>query len=128
MDCSICFDELKESKHTLSCNHHFHSHCINTWINSFHWKCPLCRADIVKIELKEFKEDNISFFKDDVEYTVNKDVFFQVLNNLDTIPYQDNPIRKKYYYTISALILFSLIQYDNNAEKSINDIKKFLNL
>ena len=127
MDCSICFDEINENKHTLSCNHNFHSHCINKWIDSFHWKCPLCRADIVKIELKEFKEDNISFLKDDIEYTVNKDIFFEVLNNLDMIPYQENPIIKKYYYSISALILFSLIRYNNNVEKSITDIKIFLN-
>jgi hypothetical protein len=126
MDCSICFDEICENKHTLSCNHNFHSHCINTWINSFHWKCPLCRADVVRIELKEFKEDSILVSKDDVEYTVNKDVFFQVLNSLDMIPYQDNSTFKKYYYSISGLILFSLIQY-NNVEKSIEDIKKFLN-
>lgn len=126
MECVICFDEIKESKHTLSCNHHFHSHCISEWINSFHWKCPLCRADAVKIELKEFKDDNILFFKDNIEYSIKKDDFFKVLNNLDTIPYQDHPISKKYYYSISALIFFSLIR-NNDVEKSINEIKNYLN-
>lgn len=125
MDCSICLESIEGNSHTLSCNHNFHSHCINEWINSFHWKCPLCRADAVKIELKEFKEDNIIFFKDDIEYNVKKDIFFEVLNNLDMISYQEHPVIKKYYYTISALILFSLIRY-NNVEKSIEDVKKFL--
>ncbi|XP_053561911.1 E3 ubiquitin-protein ligase TTC3 [Bombina bombina] len=41
--CIICHDELSLYQvHTLDCGHHFHKHCIKTWLNT-QSTCPTCR-------------------------------------------------------------------------------------
>ncbi|KAF9623992.1 hypothetical protein IFM89_007690 [Coptis chinensis] len=55
IECSICFDEMKQGQLMTvmslpRCNHRFHTYCINQWINvdtdNRKQKCPLCRASI----------------------------------------------------------------------------------
>merc|ERR1712096_275925 len=53
-ECSICFypmnanDPLAE----IPCNHKFHAHCIDNWLNTrntdgdLNTQCPLCRAEL----------------------------------------------------------------------------------
>lgn len=44
-DCVICLeqiDEEKNDKKTLTCNHTFHSTCIDTWLQQKK-ECPICR-------------------------------------------------------------------------------------
>lgn len=45
-DCSICFNEIdiNEKKTILSCNHIFHTKCIDTWFG-IKKNCPLCRKE-----------------------------------------------------------------------------------
>jgi hypothetical protein len=57
MDCSICFDEIKEEdKKKINCNHVFHEECINKWFKRSH-KCPLCRKSKFYISLKEYEKN-----------------------------------------------------------------------
>ena len=44
--CGICRDELVSDIKTLSCNHVFHTKCIDAWI-ARHPKCPFCRTRVV---------------------------------------------------------------------------------
>ena len=56
MDCSICL-ESEDSTSLTRCGHIFHKDCINEWIDSFHWRCPLCRgqlAEITQYKLRSF--------------------------------------------------------------------------
>lgn len=53
-NCSICLNRLvssngeQESVSALACQHHYHSTCINQWINQpgSNLSCPLCRSTI----------------------------------------------------------------------------------
>ena len=52
MDCCICLCEIIEmTDNTLltSCNHYFHSECINTWLDTNN-TCPCCRTIIKEDE------------------------------------------------------------------------------
>ena len=43
MSCSICLEDYNEDIKTLdTCNHMYHTDCINQWLNN-HITCPLCR-------------------------------------------------------------------------------------
>ena len=46
--CSICLSKyIKGSKiKTLSCNHQFHSKCIDKWLLKYNDKCPLCKTKV----------------------------------------------------------------------------------
>lgn len=46
--CSVCLCEFEEGSQLRllpNCNHAFHIHCIDTWLQS-HTICPLCRAPV----------------------------------------------------------------------------------
>lgn len=40
--CSICYEDLIENTHTLSCGHSYHCGCIINWFRNSHNNCPLC--------------------------------------------------------------------------------------
>ncbi|KAI4349681.1 hypothetical protein L6164_010241 [Bauhinia variegata] len=47
-ECAVCLSEFEdddEGRVLPSCNHAFHSQCIDTWFLS-HSNCPLCRAPV----------------------------------------------------------------------------------
>ena len=47
MDCSICFDEIKEEdKKKINCNHVFHKDCLSPWLVNEN-TCPLCRQTVI---------------------------------------------------------------------------------
>lgn len=61
--CSICYEDLTEKTHTLSCGHSYHCGCIINWFRNSHNNCPLCndtKLDIDSIngvlELKQLKK------------------------------------------------------------------------
>lgn len=46
-NCSICLEKFDNIGYKLMCNHYFHEHCFNNFINSCQLlKCPLCRKYI----------------------------------------------------------------------------------
>uniref|UniRef100_A0A6C0J8M5 RING-type domain-containing protein n=1 Tax=viral metagenome TaxID=1070528 RepID=A0A6C0J8M5_9ZZZZ len=49
-ECVICMDELENEQNVaqLSCNHHYHIKCINTWLRH-QQACPLCRSIVTEI-------------------------------------------------------------------------------
>ncbi len=45
--CKICYDDIEDNITILSCNHKYHEHCINTWLESISIKtCPYCTKEI----------------------------------------------------------------------------------
>jgi hypothetical protein len=48
-ECSICLDDCKTLKKIsiLNCKHHYHTECIDKWINiNNNPQCPLCKVQI----------------------------------------------------------------------------------
>ena len=41
-DCSICHEDMSDNLFKTSCNHTFHTECINTWLRT-KLACPICR-------------------------------------------------------------------------------------
>ena len=48
--CGICLDEMIEENEviSLSCEHTYHSGCINEYLEKYNYKCPNCRKEIGK--------------------------------------------------------------------------------
>ncbi|PVU89810.1 hypothetical protein BB559_004935 [Furculomyces boomerangus] len=48
VECQICFEkiELTEDIRLISCNHLFHTQCIDTWLTTRSSFCPICRHDL----------------------------------------------------------------------------------
>ena len=68
-ECSICFEPIcsKRDETNLSCNHNFHSTCINQWFEKDN-RCPLCR--------------NIEFDKkDDIIKMMNENQTVEIIIN-----------------------------------------------
>ena len=68
-ECSICLSEYsKVSEHNtiaiLTCNHVFHSTCINEWIGfNSNTPCPLCKNKISGMKTLELSEMDVSSLK-----------------------------------------------------------------
>ncbi|KAJ2843473.1 hypothetical protein IWW36_005552 [Coemansia brasiliensis] len=47
-ECSICLlpYEEKETVRILSCDHVYHTNCIDIWLTKRSAKCPICKLDI----------------------------------------------------------------------------------
>jgi len=57
MDCSICFDEIKEQdQKIIKCSHVFHEGCIDKWFKRSH-QCPLCRKSKFSISTEDFESN-----------------------------------------------------------------------
>jgi len=57
MDCSICFDEIKEEdQKKLNCVHVYHEKCIEKWFKRSH-QCPLCRKSKFDILTEDFERN-----------------------------------------------------------------------
>jgi|TARA_B110000495_G_C22975990_1_gene573254 hypothetical protein len=57
MDCSICFDGIKEEdRKNLNCVHVFHEECINKWFKISH-QCPLCRKSKFDSKCGDFERN-----------------------------------------------------------------------
>ena len=54
--CAICLEDAKDNNTQqvthLQCSHRFHTRCIDTWIIIGGSTCPMCRAAITKIEIR----------------------------------------------------------------------------
>lgn len=50
MECAICLNSVRKTRHTreLDCKHVFHSECFEQWTNNGGTTCPLCREPIHK--------------------------------------------------------------------------------
>jgi hypothetical protein len=59
--CAICLADLEKSDKVkrLSCNHIFHSGCVDLWGESAH-TCPLCKTDFEELSLQQQEEDEAS--------------------------------------------------------------------
>ena len=53
--CSICMEDCNNSEdiHTTSCNHKFHSGCINSWFGPTRMTCPNCRAPQTEVPTRQ---------------------------------------------------------------------------
>ena len=51
--CSICYENLNENTHTLSCGHSYHCGCIINWFRNSHNNCPLCND--TKLDVNSLK-------------------------------------------------------------------------
>ena len=72
MDCSICFEPIKNSCSTI-CKHKYCYECLLKWINFGGTKCPLCKEFIYEINIdSEFiNNENIT-----EEYIIKKTLDF----------------------------------------------------
>ena len=68
--CPIChedFEENNEIKSTCLNRHKFHTECINSWINTDNFECPICRgllySEGVLWENYEISDTGLAFFR-----------------------------------------------------------------
>jgi len=54
-ECLICIENFEDESHLvkLNCNHVFHKNCIKNWICNENNKCPICRIEIDKGNIKK---------------------------------------------------------------------------
>jgi len=139
-DCPICFDSLYPSdcegsegveEYKARCGHKFHKSCIDKWIDSFHWRCPLCRERMVEIELKGRKNPddlNIIEFKFNGEtHEVSTNDIYVVASQAN-INYLEN--NKEYNLMNAAIVLFSIVKtstLEEATEKAKNFISGMIN-
>ena len=131
-DCPICFDSLRtegsqgSEEYKARCGHSFHKPCIDKWIDSFHWRCPLCRERMVEIELKGRKnpdDPNIIEFKFNGEtYDVNADDIGTVAKQAD-IGYSQTD--REYNLMKLAIIVFSIVK-TSTLEEATEKAKNFI--
>jgi hypothetical protein len=127
MDCSICCDPLQESVKVLRCSHSFHSDCINTWINDFHWVCPLCRQSIFEVIVKKSNDTIFPIHIDGKEYFVQKEDYWKVRVDLNLVPYQgDSELYKLYESQVIGIVFFALIKNHGNITKAKEDVRNVL--
>ncbi|CAJ2632000.1 unnamed protein product [Trifolium pratense] len=58
LDCAVCLSEFTDGDvcRTLpNCKHHFHSQCIDMWLDS-HSNCPLCRTPVQPVTVQTHTE------------------------------------------------------------------------
>ena len=56
MECSICFEDIKNEREVLNCNHVFHEKCIEKWFSINH-HCPLCRRSKFNKSMVEYEKN-----------------------------------------------------------------------
>jgi len=44
-DCPICYEELQYDLTTTICQHTFHQHCLQQWLNKSNI-CPICKTEL----------------------------------------------------------------------------------
>lgn len=51
--CGICFEDFARGEHgsSLVCNHHYHTDCINSWLDR-NPKCPFCQAPVIENQIQ----------------------------------------------------------------------------
>jgi len=54
-ECLICIENFKDESYLvkLNCNHTFHKNCIKNWVCNESNKCPICRIEIDKGNIKK---------------------------------------------------------------------------
>ncbi len=59
--CSICLEDLEHNVMETICNHKFHSHCINRWLEN-NYTCALCRCpirdEVDEVDIDEDSEED----------------------------------------------------------------------
>jgi len=54
-DCTVCMGKLEkdETISTLPCKHNFHEECIDTYLKTYNYICPVCRTEVGKSKILE---------------------------------------------------------------------------
>ncbi len=134
-ECSICFNSMikTNSIEKLSCDHNFHSECINKWLINNN-TCPLCRKVINKSEINIpiiFSEiivvSNIEITNNNISSSDTGNIFIYTINFIE------NYILKcctGFYMSLRLLLLFVLfsttIFYGISQHKTIVDVYNFI--
>jgi hypothetical protein len=122
MECSICLEDIDSTELKLSrCNHTFHKECIDRWIDTFHWRCPMCRQQMAEItRFKNLMERNGEMFYgikfDGNSYLIKETDYLEVRNRFDIVQSSDQDINQKYNDLVMTVILFSIIKTSNMEE------------
>ena len=121
-ECSICLESKIYQKESckLSCNHKFHTECINSWLckdslSSECPQCPLCRGKIKKIKSKFNEKETVIIEKIKLFLQEQKlsspNNFYQIINFLNNgyvyMKLNDNP----YLMVNDKIIRLFLFEY-----------------
>ena len=63
MECSICYEEIKDCYDAIKCKHKFCKICLNTWLEQ-HNTCPMCRVNVVYVNSMKLKNINNKIIRD----------------------------------------------------------------
>ncbi len=93
--CSVCLQTLQDVCLT-DCNHEFCKNCLDSWFDSNHLSCPLCRKTIQYFKHKDHMNRIVCVTKQ-----INR------IRNVNREPF--TYISKKMYYIVGAITSVSLI-------------------
>ncbi len=115
-NCPICWNEMKDNITTLTCNHCFHTECLDTW-RLTSTSCPYCRSSMIQDRIP-IPEDEIIVPDGNIEilnehnyfyfYYLQENVFNigAVLHNISQIKKAKllkSALRINNYYNIKGL-------------------------
>lgn len=76
----------------LSCDHHYHKKCIETWINKGHDSCPMCNNKITNIDIKTYDINitDIKTYEQDIILNIIKPFVWKILvRHISMISFED---------------------------------------
>jgi len=141
MDCSICLESIESIESLESpilktrCEHIFHKNCINKWIDSFHWRCPLCRGQLVDITLYKLRSFDAGDSKPPVMiYPIHFDGKLYVVKEKDYLEVRDKfnfsqflLDQEEFITKVVKPIIFFSIMKTNNLEEAYHKAESQLN-
>jgi len=139
MSCSICLEDYNEDIKTLdTCNHMYHTDCINQWLNN-HITCPLCRnitqtifdGSYIKYPIFPIitKKCKLELNSDYIKILFNKHTITMKINKIKTIRMYYNTISFVYNISETNNIVFKnySINFNGNIKHIYNHIIRLLN-
>lgn len=120
--CCLCLEEITSSSINFQCGHSFHKHCANQFIrcnHNYNHKCPMCRKNIEKIDVKNKLVDLPKYDDDDYVWIFG---YFRSYSN-----YMKYDIRRGHLQSGCLWTMYDedMIKYfEDNFKKSYDDKSK----
>ena len=120
-ECPICLDcmdsGIPESLKVSTCKHTFHKKCIDSWIDTAQWKCPICRQQLTEVlryplRVQEIRGEKVNVYPvkfNDAMYLIKEVDYVTIRNTLYPLAAQ-SPFDAIFDQICVSVVMFSLIK------------------